>query len=156
MGRLYSSAYYALRDTRTPLRFAVLRVAVTTVLGYVCAKHGPGWLGIDPLWGVAGLTASAGVAGWIEFALLRRGLNQKLGSTPSPARFIAKLWLAALIGVAAGTAVRFAPLPSVPMIPAPIVRAAATLGPFGVIYLVASATFADEARRLLRRLSRAG
>ena len=33
MGRLYSSAYYALRDTRTPLRFAVLRVALTTVLG---------------------------------------------------------------------------------------------------------------------------
>ena len=26
LGRLYASAYYALRDTRTPLRFAVLRV----------------------------------------------------------------------------------------------------------------------------------
>jgi len=32
VGRLYSSAYYALRDTRTPLRFAILRVALTTVL----------------------------------------------------------------------------------------------------------------------------
>src|SRR5258707_30182 len=30
MGRLYSSAYYALRVTRTPLRFAALRVAGTT------------------------------------------------------------------------------------------------------------------------------
>jgi len=27
MGRLYSSTYYALRDTRTPLRYAVIRVA---------------------------------------------------------------------------------------------------------------------------------
>ena len=38
------------------------------------------------------------------------------------------------------------------MIPAPIVRAAATLAPFGVIYLIAAATFADEARRLLSRV----
>ena len=35
LGRLYASAYYALRDTRTPLRFAVLRVLLTAVLGYV-------------------------------------------------------------------------------------------------------------------------
>src|SRR5262249_10349731 len=33
LGRLYSSAYYALRDTRTPLRYAILRVGLTTVLG---------------------------------------------------------------------------------------------------------------------------
>jgi putative peptidoglycan lipid II flippase len=37
LGRLYSSAYYALRDTRTPLRFALVRVALTTVLGYLFA-----------------------------------------------------------------------------------------------------------------------
>ncbi len=37
IGRLYSSAYYALRDTRTPLRFAVVRVVLTTVLGYLSA-----------------------------------------------------------------------------------------------------------------------
>src|SRR5262249_5143462 len=37
LGRLYSSTYYALRDTRTPLRFAILRVILTTVLGYLCA-----------------------------------------------------------------------------------------------------------------------
>ena len=37
LGRLYSSTYYALRDTRTPLRFAIMRVALTTLLGYLCA-----------------------------------------------------------------------------------------------------------------------
>ncbi len=37
VGRLYSSAYYALRDTRTPLRFAIVRVILTTVLGYLSA-----------------------------------------------------------------------------------------------------------------------
>ena len=64
LGRLYSSTYYALRDTRTPLRCAVVRVTLTTVLGYLCAILLPPLLGIEPKWGVAGLTASAGVAGW--------------------------------------------------------------------------------------------
>ena len=79
LGRLYSSTYYALRDTRTPLRFALIRVALTTSLGYVCALWLPGWIGIDRRWGVAGLTASAGVAGWVEFTLLRRALNRRIG-----------------------------------------------------------------------------
>ena len=34
MGRLYSSAWYTKRDTVTPLRFALLRVALTLGLGY--------------------------------------------------------------------------------------------------------------------------
>ena len=37
MGRLYASTYYALKDTRTPLRFAVIRVLLTTALGLVFA-----------------------------------------------------------------------------------------------------------------------
>src|SRR5665213_351982 len=51
-GRLYSSTFYALKDTRTPLRFAMVRIALTAVLGYICARPLPGWLGIDPRWGV--------------------------------------------------------------------------------------------------------
>src|SRR5579872_776589 len=149
MGRLYSSAYYALRDTRTPLRFAVLRVAITTALGYVCAKPLPLWIGIDPRWGVAGLTASAGMAGWVEFALLRRELHRRLGPTPSMARFVAKLWLAAAVAVIAGTAARFLPLPSTP-----IIRATATLGPFGIIYLLLGAAFTEHGRRWLKKLAR--
>src|SRR5207249_4201142 len=35
LGRLYASTYYAMRDTRTPLRYALVRVALTTVLGYL-------------------------------------------------------------------------------------------------------------------------
>ena len=34
LGRLYSSAFYALYDTKTPLRFAVVRVLLTTALGF--------------------------------------------------------------------------------------------------------------------------
>jgi putative peptidoglycan lipid II flippase len=149
MGRLYSSAYYALRDTRTPLRFAVLRVALTTVIGYICSKPLPVWIGIDPRWGVAGLTASAGVAGWVEFALLRRGLHQRLGPGPSVSGFIAKLWLAAALAVVVGSAGRLLPFAS-----HPIYGAIATLGPFGIVYFLVSASFAPEARQLVTRLLR--
>jgi len=37
-GRLYSSAFYALRNTRTPLNFAVIRVVLTLALGYFFSK----------------------------------------------------------------------------------------------------------------------
>ncbi|HEY2012388.1 MAG TPA: murein biosynthesis integral membrane protein MurJ, partial [Bryobacteraceae bacterium] len=100
LGRLYSSTYYALRDTRTPLRYAVVRVALTAGLGYLCAIPLPPWLGIEPRWGVAGLTASAGVAGWVEFALLRRTLNRRIGSTGLPATLVARLWGSAAVAAA--------------------------------------------------------
>src|SRR5437762_13257336 len=66
LGRLYSSTYYALRDTRTPLRYALIRVFLTTVLGYLFAIPLPRMLGIPPIWRAAGLTASAGLAGGVE------------------------------------------------------------------------------------------
>jgi putative peptidoglycan lipid II flippase len=99
LGRLYSSTFYALRDTRTPLRFAIIRVALTTVLGYVAARHVPGWIGISPRWGVAGLTVTAGIAAWIEFLLLRRALNRRIGRTGLPFAYLASIW-----GVAAAAA----------------------------------------------------
>src|SRR5215813_10409837 len=61
VGRLYSSAYYALRDTRTPLRYAVVRVILTTILGYLFALPLPRLIG-HPDWGTAGLTASYGIS----------------------------------------------------------------------------------------------
>jgi len=80
LGRLYSSTYYALRDTRTPLRFAVIRVALTTALVAFapCGCRG-GWA-LDPAgaWGADGVR---GVAGWVEFTLLRHALNRRIGRT---------------------------------------------------------------------------
>ncbi|TLN09774.1 murein biosynthesis integral membrane protein MurJ, partial [bacterium] len=100
MGRLYSSAFFALRDTKTPLRFALLRVAVSTALGYFCAIRLPSLFGVDPSWGTAGLAAAAGVAGWLEFILLRRGLGKIIGATALRASLAWKLWICAAIGAA--------------------------------------------------------
>src|SRR6266581_2324614 len=98
MGRLYSSTFYALRDTRTPLRYAVVRVILTTGLGYFFALVLPGLLGVDRKLGAAGLTASAGLAGWVEFYLLRREMDKRIGRTRLiPARMV-RLWLAAIAG----------------------------------------------------------
>jgi putative peptidoglycan lipid II flippase len=105
LGRLYSSTYYALRDPRTPLRFAIIRVALTSILGYLCALPLPRHLGIDPRWGVAGLTISAGVASWVEFHLLRTTLNRRIGRTGLPSEYLAKLWATALFAAGAGWAI---------------------------------------------------
>jgi putative peptidoglycan lipid II flippase len=96
MGRLYNSGFYALFDTRTPLRFAIIRVVLTLVLGYLCAIPLPHLIGIEQKWGVAGLTVSAGIAGWVEFALLRWALNQRVGWTGLERSYLAKLWMLAL------------------------------------------------------------
>jgi putative peptidoglycan lipid II flippase len=101
-GRLYSSTFYALRDTRTPLKFAVVRVLLTSVLGFIAALYLPKALGLDPKLGVAGLTATAGIAGWVEFYLLRRAMGQRIGPTHVSGSYTFKLWLSA--AVAAGVA----------------------------------------------------
>jgi putative peptidoglycan lipid II flippase len=108
LGRLYSSTYFALRDTRTPLRFAIVRVVLTSGLGYLCAIPLPRWIGIDPQWGVAGLTASAGVAGWVEFTLLRRTLNARIGRTGLPASLVVRLWFSAAVAAGAAWGVKLA------------------------------------------------
>ncbi|HET9637482.1 MAG TPA: hypothetical protein VFP26_16250, partial [Gemmatimonadaceae bacterium] len=42
--------------------------------------------------------ASAGLAGWVEFFLLRRELDKRIGQTRLVPSQITKLWLAAIIG----------------------------------------------------------
>jgi putative peptidoglycan lipid II flippase len=90
-------------------------------------------LGIDPKLGAAGLTASAGIAGWVEFILLRRRLNERIGSTGLPISLTARLWSGAVIAAAAAWAVKLA-------IGAHDARITAvlTLIPYGVVYLVCS------------------
>jgi putative peptidoglycan lipid II flippase len=150
LGRLYSSTYYALRDTRTPLRFAIVRVALTTVLGYLFAFPLPRWLGVPPLWGTAGLTASAGLAGWVEMLLLRRTMNARIGRTGLPAAYVAKLWSAAAVAAAAGWGVKLA-LPALH----PIVAGALVLLPYGLVFLsVTLALRVPEAASAMARFVR--
>jgi putative peptidoglycan lipid II flippase len=153
MGRLYSSGFYALRDTRTPLRFAVIRVVLTTVLGYLAAIPLPGLLGIPTRWGVAGLTASAGFAGWIEFFLLRRALNHRIGTTGLDRGLSLRLWAAALVAAALGGAVAWGLGGALGA--HPILHAIAVLGVYGPVYFSLTAALGvPEASGLWRRFWR--
>src|SRR3984957_10825356 len=129
LGRLYSSGYYALRDTRTPLRFAIVRVLLTTLLGYLAALPLPRLLGIEPRWGVAGLTISAGIASWVEFTLLQRGIRRRIGHVGVPIAFLAQVWLAALIAAAGSRGVLVAVGHR-----GPLILAAIVLTVYGILF----------------------
>jgi len=162
-GRLYSSAFYALRDTRTPLWFAVIRVILTAILGILFAfplrpylnsillrslhLATPSLPGIELRLGAVGLTLSAGLAGWIEFLLLRRALQARIGSTALPHHYPAKIWAAALSASAAGwAAARYVHLGN------RWANLADVLGAFGLAYLLITLCAGiPEARSLLRR-----
>ncbi|HEX7678768.1 MAG TPA: murein biosynthesis integral membrane protein MurJ [Thermoanaerobaculia bacterium] len=169
LGRLYSSAFYALRDPKTPLRFAMLRVALTAVLGLLFAfplrpyitdlivllhmpvpnlPEGP------KLLGVIGLTASAGMAGWIEFALLRRALARRIGSVKLAPSFLGRLWISGLAAAVAGVACHLSLAPHiVPHLPfRHISEAILVAGAFGIIYFGAAIILGvGEARATLQR-----
>jgi putative peptidoglycan lipid II flippase len=148
LGRLYSSTYYAFRDTRTPLRYAVIRVVLTTILGFVFAFYVPRWLNIAEIWGAAGLTASAGIAGWFEMVLLRRTLNARIGKTGLPPTFVFKLAVAAITAAGIAFLLKLR-LPALH----PILTAIVVLGVYGVVYLGITAAFRiPEISSVLSRL----
>ncbi len=150
LGRLYASALYALHDTRTPLRYAMVRVGATTILGLLFSLWLPGYLGINPRWGVAGLTSSAGIAAWIEFHLLRRAIGTRIGMVTIPFKTLATFWGCALVGAAAGWGVRVL-LHASPW----VITGAAALVTYSLVYGLATlAVGLPEARAVVARLRR--
>jgi putative peptidoglycan lipid II flippase len=150
LGRLYASTFYARKETRTPLRFALVRIALTLAAGYVGARYAPRWLGVDAKWGTVGLTAASGLAGWVEFALLRRALNRQIGPTGIPAGAVARLWGAAAAAAAVGWAVKLA----VGRGPA-LATAAVVCAAFGATYLTLTAALGEgESAALVARVRR--
>jgi putative peptidoglycan lipid II flippase len=152
LGRLYASTCYAMRDTRTPMRSAVVRVLLTTVLGYLFAIPLPRALGIPAIWGAAGLTMSAGLAGWVEMLMLRRTVNARIGRTGLTVDYLFRLWVAATASAAAAWATRLA-IPDV----GPVVGALLILPPYGVAFLGATlALRVQEASDLWARVKPGG
>jgi len=147
--RLYGVAHYALHDTKTPLRYALVRLTFVAVLGYVCALILPPRLGLAAIWGAAGLTASAGVSGWIEFLLLRASLTRRIGPTGLPVSLTARLWTSAALAGAAAFVVKNA-LPW----SGPLVRGTIVLPLFGLAYFGAAFTLKVPVLDILKRRRR--
>jgi putative peptidoglycan lipid II flippase len=99
---------------------------------------------------VAGLTASAGVAGWVEFVLLRRTLNARIGQTGLAGMLTAKLWVSAAAGAAVAWGVKLAIGRQ-----NPVVAGIAILIPYGLVYFAAAYVLrVEECVQLLRRALR--
>jgi putative peptidoglycan lipid II flippase len=107
-GRLYSSAFFALKDTRTPLKFALLRVAVSAVCSAFAVTQLPGLLGIPQYISVAGISAASGLSAWAEYMSLRIALRKHVGDVAVPVTRILHLWGAALAAGALALGVKVA------------------------------------------------
>lgn len=171
-GRLYSSAFYALHDTKTPFRIAVARVAGGATLAMLFAfPLRPMFAGIVnalglPLpqghggataLGVVGITAASGIASWIEFILLRRGIHKRVGRGVPKTGYLARLFLsAAVAGTLAFLADHYFARELANRLPlSRIVELLVVGGIFGVTYFVVAFLLrVDEVRSTLSRLRR--
>ncbi len=176
-GRIYNSAFYALHDTTTPLRFAVVRVALTAGLGYLLAfpfrpviawaiadvlrLPGPQAADAALVFGAVGLTASAGIAGWVEYLLLRGAMEKRIGKCRIEPAYSARLWCSALAAGFLSLAALHFLLPvfhGIPLVRAswqPVLDGCGALAFFGAVYLPATVILGvEEARNLLRMKNR--
>ncbi|RMH11435.1 MAG: murein biosynthesis integral membrane protein MurJ [Gemmatimonadetes bacterium] len=168
--RMLSSAFFALRDTRTPALLSVVRMLLSAAVGvslmFPLDRYGLGSLRL----GAVGLALGASAAAWTEYGLLRRRLGRALqvphgvgsayaarvlvsAAVAGGAAWTAKLalgsayparrgWAAALVEALGGA-------------PAAVSSAAAAAGTallFGVVFLAAArATGLDVRPGALRR-----
>ncbi len=171
MGRLYASAFYALKDARTPLRFAIVRLALGAALAWWSVVWMPDLLGVPQEMGLVGITTASGLAAWLEYALLRRALERRIGRTGLRDRTVARLWACAAVAGGAGLLVKVGlegwggPMPGVnqqwgggflpPPDMHPGLAAIPILGAYGAIYLaLALGTAPGGARAALARVRR--
>ncbi len=130
VSRLLSSAFYALRDTRTPARIAYVRVVLSLGVGFALMfpldRIEVGTLRL----GATGLALGASLAAWTELVLLRRALRRSIGVFGIERGRLPRLCLAGALGTVAGVSALFL-LPTLH----PWGLALGTLIPFGGVYL---------------------
>lgn len=148
--RLFSSAFFALHDTRTPAKIALIRVAVAAGAGAVLmfALERVQVRG-EPI-GALGLSLATSIGAWIEWSLLRRSLMPRIGAVGAGAGALARMFSAAgLAALAArGVALALSRLDE-------IVAAVVVLGAYGAIYVVIGLALGlGEARLLTARFGR--
>src|SRR5262249_42364929 len=119
--RIYQSAFFALRDTKTPARVATLRVAMAAICGSVLMiQFQPVTVGsltipagvfghlrvADLPLGPVGLALGAAAGAWLEWALLYRGLRKRIGDVGAGMSQLIRMFGAALVAAGAGYAMQ--------------------------------------------------
>ena len=142
-GRLLSSVFYALKDTRRPLAYASLRIFVVVALGLVFAFPMKG--------GVVGLILAASLAGILEYQLLRLRLSKVIGAITMNVRENGERALFSFVAAGLGWSLWHFMLAA----RHPIVQAALVFSVYGICYLgLAWLRKEPEAMRISGRLAR--
>jgi putative peptidoglycan lipid II flippase len=169
--RLYASAFYALKDTRTPLRIAILRVLLGAGLAWFAGLQLPRLIGVPRELGAMGLTVASGIAAWVEFLLLRARMGRMIGAVRPRRKQLVVLWGAALAAGLLGISIKLAlthTFGAAPLAVAqwggsvlpqpdlwPVWTALLVLLPFGVVYFALTYAFGvPESAAVLRRVLR--
>lgn len=180
-GRLFSSTLYALKDTKTPFRFAIIRVSLGVTLGFVSVKWVAAALGLPTDLAVVFLTLTTSVTAWLEMTLLRRAVAKQLGGVPSILGRLVRLWSSAFVAGAVVLGVKYAltmhfgarpavleewggqifPFPLVPQVLvwrfdlSTLLTSTALIGVFGAVYFAVTAALGvPQAGAVMRRVLR--
>jgi putative peptidoglycan lipid II flippase len=144
-GRLISSAYYALRDTRTPLKTSSIRMLFSIPLGLFAALKLPELAGYAKIYGTVGLTTASALAAWLEYTLLKRWLEARIGKISPGLRARNRAAFSAVLAGIMAFSVKIA----LADFDRPIVAAVVVLGAFGAIYFVVGALLGiEESKRI--------
>ena len=121
--KLFASGFYALRDTRTPVKIAAFSVMLSSVLAYLLMRR----------FGPAGIALGSSLGAWVNVILHLRDLDRRIGTVMGRQdwRAFATTLLSALAATAAGVgaahlAAGLAPIP----------LAVVVVGIFGIGYFV--------------------
>jgi putative peptidoglycan lipid II flippase len=122
--KLFSSGFYALRDTRTPVRIAIFSLVLSALLSWALMRR----------LGPAGIALGSSLGGTLNVILNLRALDRRIGAVlaPSDWRDLATAVGAALLASLAVLGVE--QLTTGWRALAPVPRGAAVLGIFGVTY----------------------
>ena len=106
--QLYSRAFFARGDTKSPMRFALISVAVNVVFGIVLFN----------LVGVKGIAAATAIASWLNVAQMAFGLSRKDHYSPTIQTWsrVARILAASVaMGLALAAASHWRPLIEAPL-----------------------------------------
>jgi putative peptidoglycan lipid II flippase len=104
--RVLSSAFYALRDTRSPAKIAYMRVGVSMAVGF-SLMFPLDRLAVGELhMGAVGLALGAASGAWLEYRLLRRRLTSLIGDHGPDPRRLRRIALAGAAALGAGFAAK--------------------------------------------------
>ena len=131
--RVLSSSFYALKDTKTPMRVAFLRVLTTTILGIFFGLYLHQLLGIDSYYQASLLALSFAIAASLEFFILKYLLEKKLSQK------INESWIhiTKILFISILSSLPAAFMKQIPLLDwHPVLRGSFLLGSFAIIFLI--------------------